>query len=431
MPSEWQAGFSQVDITPWMGVELSGYGFYLGRRTSDVHSRLLAQGAAFRTDDSGVLIISADVLGYDRDSANRVRTALSQATGLPVSAIALCATHTHCGPATFFLRGCGEVSPEYLSFFEHRLIQAGVLAWQRLRPATLYAAHGRLPGVAFNRTRQGGPVDDLQQCLFVCDDSGDLMGILTRFSCHAVVFRNTHTHASPDWVGEMRTCLRSKWPGLAVLFLQGACGDLNPAPLLPSMSYEQWAEGVGHIVAGGVMQLWARRRPLGEGGLSSLSRMVSLPADLGVMTEEQLKDAVQKAEEAYRKNPSVFTQGAHRFWSEYLAQWQRDYYGKGAPDAWSGEIQCLRIGHLSMLFHGAEMFSAVAQEIRDQSFGDDVWVVGYTNDFWGYIPDPVDFERRGYAAVTVPGMTGRPHFVPDIGAVVAHEAAALVREVKS
>ena len=145
MPSEWQAGFSQVDITPWMGVELSGYGFYLGRRTSDVHSRLLAQGAAFRTDDSGVLIISADVLGYDRDSANRVRTALSQATGLPVSAIALCATHTHCGPATFFLRGCGEVSPEYLSFLS--IADPGrSFNLAKTVSATLYAAHGRLPG---------------------------------------------------------------------------------------------------------------------------------------------------------------------------------------------------------------------------------------------------------------------------------------------
>ncbi|MGI6083495.1 MAG: hypothetical protein ACOYEP_11555, partial [Limnochordia bacterium] len=256
-------------------------------------------------------------------------------------------------------------------------------------------------------------------------------GILTRFSCHAVVFRNTHVHASADWVGEMRDCLRSKWPGLPVLFLQGACGDLNPAPLLPSMSHEEWAEGVGNIVAGGVLQLWARRRPLGEGGLNSVSRTISLPVDIGVMSEGQLKNVLKKAEEACRENPSVATQGAKRFWSEFLAQWQRDYYGKDVPHGWPGEIQSLQIGHLRMVFHGSEMFSAVAQEIRERSFGDDVWVVGYTNDFWGYIPDPGDYERRGYAAVTVPGMTGRPHFAPNVGDFVAREAAALACEMRS
>lgn len=429
MPSEWQAGFAQIDITPWMGVELSGYGFYLGRKTDDVHSSLLAQAAAFRVGQTGALIISADVCGYDRDSANRVRNELSHATGLPASAIALCATHTHCGPATFFLRGCGEISEEYVSFFERRLVQVGLLAWQRLQPAALFEASGALPGVAFNRAYRGGPIDDLQQCLFVYDSSDTLMGILTRFSCHAVVFRGEHTHASADWVGEMRDCLHGKWPDVPVLFLQGACGDLNPAPLPHPMSHEDRADAVGSLVAGGVLQLWARRQPLDAASVASTSRMISLPVDVGVMTEDQMKDTLQKAEEAYRANPAIATQGAKRFWSEVLAQWQREYYGKSVPNGWSGEIQCIQLGSLRILFHGAEMFSAVAQEIRQRTLGDHLWVVGYSNDFWGYIPDPGDYARRGYAAITVPGLTGRPHYATNVGAAVADEAVALIRNV--
>ncbi|MGI6610140.1 MAG: hypothetical protein ACOX4G_06475 [Limnochordia bacterium] len=428
MSSEWQAGFAHIDITPWMGVELSGYGFYLGRKTDNVHSFLLAQAAAFRVGQCGALIISADVCGYDRDSANRVRTELSHATGLPTSAIALCATHTHCGPATFFLRGCGEVSPEYVSFFERRLVQVGLLAWQRLRPAVLSAASGTLPGVAFNRARSGGPIDDVQQCLFVHESSGALAGILTRFSCHAVVFRGEHTHASADWVGEMRDCLKRQWPDVPVLYLQGACGDLNPAPLPQPMPHEDRAAAVGSAVAGGVMQLWAKRQVLDAPSVASSSRLISLPVDVSVMTESQMKDTLQKSEEAFHRNPTVATQGAKRFWSEVLAQWRQDYYGKPVPAGWSSEIQCIQLGPLRILFHGAEMFSAVAQEIRQRTLGDNLWVVGYSNDFWGYIPDPSDYERRGYAAITVPGLTGRPHYSANVGAAVADEAVALVQE---
>ena len=64
----------------------------------------------------------------------------------------------------------------------------------------------------------------------------------------------------------------------------------------------------------------------------------------------------------------------------------------------------LRIGDLLMLAHGGELFCEYGLELKDRCGPGPVMVVGYANDLIGYVPDPDEFDRGGYAATTVPLM---------------------------
>jgi hypothetical protein len=59
-----RAGFAKVPITPPLGVELAGYGVYLGRRATEVHDDLFARALALEDDEGErVLLLSLDLLG--------------------------------------------------------------------------------------------------------------------------------------------------------------------------------------------------------------------------------------------------------------------------------------------------------------------------------------------------------------------------------
>jgi len=58
-------GYSVVDITPDLGVELSGYGWYLGRKAEGIIDNLYARGVAFDDNSFKMLIINCDLIAID------------------------------------------------------------------------------------------------------------------------------------------------------------------------------------------------------------------------------------------------------------------------------------------------------------------------------------------------------------------------------
>ena len=57
-----RAGFGKAEITPPLGVELAGYGYYLHRTADRVLDPLFVRAAAFERDGERYLLISLMVL---------------------------------------------------------------------------------------------------------------------------------------------------------------------------------------------------------------------------------------------------------------------------------------------------------------------------------------------------------------------------------
>ena len=60
---ELYVGYGQRELTPPMGVELSGYGYFLERRCDAVQDPLYARALAFRRQGDTQVLINCDLLG--------------------------------------------------------------------------------------------------------------------------------------------------------------------------------------------------------------------------------------------------------------------------------------------------------------------------------------------------------------------------------
>jgi len=89
----------------------------------------------------------------------------------------------------------------------------------------------------------------------------------------------------------------------------------------------------------------------------------------------------------------------------------------------------VRIGNVVLLGHPSELFTEFGLGIKKASPAEHTFVVGYANDFVGYIPDRGDFERGGYAAATVPKICDHFPFAPDVGAYLVEASVDLIGEV--
>ncbi len=89
----------------------------------------------------------------------------------------------------------------------------------------------------------------------------------------------------------------------------------------------------------------------------------------------------------------------------------------------------MRLGELGLLFHPSELYSYYGLAIHRESPFPNTLVCGYTDDFVGYIPDPNGYEKKEYAAVVVPKLTGLPPFKTDVGRGLAREAIKLLNKL--
>ena len=106
LAERFEAGFARVDITPPLGVPLSGYFGY--RPAEKILDPLEATCVAFSDGVKTALVYTVDNLHVSDDVIARAWTAIARATGVTRDTVFIASTHTHTGPATekrYYLRG--------------------------------------------------------------------------------------------------------------------------------------------------------------------------------------------------------------------------------------------------------------------------------------------------------------------------------------
>ena len=102
-----RAGVSVLDITPPIGLELGGLG--LRQQPSvGILDALFAKALVVEDDDVRVAIVSCDLLGFSNQYDDGLRKAIVGSGLVEAENVMIACTHTHAGPATQFLRGCGH-----------------------------------------------------------------------------------------------------------------------------------------------------------------------------------------------------------------------------------------------------------------------------------------------------------------------------------
>ena len=145
------AGYGEEIITPPLGLELSGYGFYLDRRAESVLDELKCRALYLRRGRDRLLLVAFDLIGFTVAFADGLRRSVAREIDLPVRNILVACSHTHTGPATLPLPGLGAVDARYMRSLPGAAKRAAAAALAEARPAVVSFAAEAVEPIGFNR----------------------------------------------------------------------------------------------------------------------------------------------------------------------------------------------------------------------------------------------------------------------------------------
>jgi neutral ceramidase len=218
MTARFLAGAAVIDITPPIGLAMSGFSARTSPATG-THDALTARALA--VDDTA--IVAADVVGLDEESCRRIRARSTFAD----DHVVVVALHTHGGPQVMPGRLGDRLDQAYLARLEDACVEAVRRAIAAQRPAELLFGHGADPGIARNRRHPGGPVDPALPFLRVRGLDGAWIAGLVAYACHPVVLGPDNTLWTADYPGYVRSGLERAHPDAVAIFLTGCTGDAN------------------------------------------------------------------------------------------------------------------------------------------------------------------------------------------------------------
>lgn len=204
-----------MDITPFIGVELGGYGYYLNRKAETIHDPLYARSVMLDNGRERVVLIANDLVGVTKQTVDRARSLINYKIGIKKENIIVCASHTHSGPATGGLRGLGEPNVEYLDILPIRIATAAIIAAENLKEAKIGFGRGKIANMSYNReenpnwwieVKRKGTIDPEVDIIRIDDMKGESLAILFNFACHGIVI---------DYRTEKGKAVSADYPGYA------------------------------------------------------------------------------------------------------------------------------------------------------------------------------------------------------------------------
>jgi hypothetical protein len=384
----WKAGVSSTVITPARSIWMAGYA---ARNQSSVGTLqdIYAKALAIE-DNSGrrVVIVTTDLLGITAPLAANVSGRVAKQYGLSRDRLMFNSSHTHCGPVIGRMLAVAydlddaqwrEID-EYTKELEQKLVVTIGAALRDLRPARLSSGHSTA-GFAKNRRVQftpDGPVDHDVPILRVDDASGHMRAVVFGYACHNTTFPAEMCRINGDYAGFAQAELEQKHPGAVALFVMGCGADANPFP----RGTEEIARAHGKTLAGAVDG--ALDGPLApvSGNVKTTFETVSLAFDRPPSRDEL-------NERLHDKNPFI---------AKHAREMLNILGNKGRlPADYPYPIQVWRFGNdLTWIALGGEV--VVDYDLRLKSlFGKDrLWVSGYSNDVFAYIPSLRVLKEGGY-----------------------------------
>jgi len=417
-----RAGAAEVVITPPVGTLLDGYGGRVGGAVG-VHDDLHARALVLDDGATRAAIVSCDLIGVDRRLVAAVRERASATAEVPAANIMVAATHTHAGPA-----GLRHDLDEPLTEMMSRTIAGAIEAAARdLRPAIVKVGRGSVDSVSQNRRDPAGPCDDaLRVVLFDSPDPRDgPVASVVSFACHPTVLYSTNMLISADYPGHALKTVKQLLGSAPVLFLNGACGDVNPAWI--EQRHDEAAR-VGTIVGAEAARRLQELRPLGLQHKVWNIRWDEL-ADKAVASGElvaapSLRVAARNVPVPLRQlePPRVYDERLEELASRLHHLPPDDVEGRrgivgqvtrfrtergvaerlgpsGSRHMLHPELQAMRLGDgLVVLGLPGEFFVETAARIQDQARIRNLIVACYANHYVGYVVPAPAFAAGGYEA---------------------------------
>ena len=419
---ELRAGYGKADITPTSPVMMGGYDLR-GAPSNGIHGhdRLYARALVFESAGVRMAFVEADVIeiqGHDT-----FRRKISQATGIPVANILLGDAHNHAAPSPN-----AEPKTEWDREFADGLMTAVTHAVDNIQAVRIAAGTGH-SRIAMNRRQvkpadsdspltfdennssqsfgkyktdhpvmlhefggvvrlganPAGPIDDAVQMVRIDTAQGRPLAVMIHYACHGTSLGGRNSKISGEWMGRMQEYVEREFPGLGVICLQGAAGDINPRVV---GGLDGNADDINHT--------WELGEEIGR----EVTRVYRALTPETVVAPIQIETADIRLPRQYRE---LF----------------QDFRATVVPVP----TTAVRIGDLMWTTFPGEMFSNIGKQVKAAEPAAHAHLMGYTNGYIGYFPEQKAYSEGGYeVAVT--------HLDPAAESIYLREIAQLMMKFR-
>ncbi|HDP80814.1 MAG TPA: hypothetical protein ENN21_08225 [Spirochaetes bacterium] len=447
------AGVARRVISPGKGMYLVGYEDRSGGART-VHDDLYATALALHDGKSMAVLITADILCLHGDVVGRVKDRIEKKTAVPRDNILVCCSHTHSGPVGYapekitpvdrarhllrrlLLLPAGLRQPRgigfnrrYLRFLADRCFEAAVEAVAGLRPAAIEGGAGEAEEAVNRReltetgemvigVNEGGSVDRAVRVLRV-KDGERTMAVIVNHACHAVTLGPNNYAVSADWVGAMRSMVEARAGGMC-LFIQGACGNINPRTELWTEDNFPDLQRIGGLVGHEVLRVLERVKPLRTSPVAAARRVLDAeletPVELKGLPVRKIYCTMLRRLTGY---PGFIIEPFLALRYPWKTRVDKTNGGYTTPI----ELNALRVGDAVIAAVSVEPFVETGLAVAGASPAPMTLFAGYTNGMTSYLPTAEEHARGGYEVNLVPYVYRLP------GIYAAGVEAAVVKEL--
>ncbi len=415
-----RAAAGEVDLQAPVGSWLSGFAARIEPSTG-VHDPIMARALLLDDGASAFAVVSCDLIGFTPQAVARMRGRIAAATdgAIPAAHILIACTHTHSAPSTLPFHGVlGYVDGAWFAAAMRRIVDlvAGLPA--KLAPARVAFASTTVTDVGYNRQDASHPIDDRLRAIGVDSDDGTAIATVASYATHAVVLGPDNLLVSADYPGETARRLSGSRGGVG-LFLQGACGDVDPVVYRD----RGWGAGtfddtrkIGARLADAALAALGGASASMEPGIRITHETLAVPIDT-VPTEERLQALVAGFEADRRRARSRPDGRRDELIAEAYLDWAADARGAlldcTEPPTIQAELFVAAIADTRIVGVPFETYSGIALEIARALQPLTTVFVGYANGDLGYCPTRWAKDQGGYGPVD--SSRWYPHLVSPIG----------------
>ena len=454
-------------INPPMGIAHQGWGAQRHERAEGIDLDLWTTALALSDQSSKVIILDLDLIFLSGEGANRLRSVISAATGVPAECIRCSWTHSHSSPVTdkTWVQKGYDLVPPWLEAVNDLSAQAACEALSNLQPVEVYAGRGECL-ININRralTAEGRLIcgknregsSDHEVLVVKLDGlNGKTVATLVNYACHPTVLGPPNRLVTPDYPEVVKRIVEDAVGGRC-LFLLGAAGDQGPIQgYLDDLSvYKSLGAILGHEVAKVALSL--SYIPAGE----TLREVLESGAPLGIYDEHFLKVSSLPLKVTTREilvplrtdlPEATVVSGTLRSWQKTIevarahgddqALREAIFMGRrsdillrlierlGTQTELAVETQFICTGDVALVSCNFEPFSKTGFEIKRHSPFPVTLFSGYSNGYLGYMATSEERRLGGYEVEASPFGEGAAEIFQRQVLVTLHELRSMSEE---
>ena len=424
------AGFSRVDITPPLGIEIGGY--FVKRIADGVLDNLTVSALSLELDGKELLLLSADLLGL-YTSAETILDKVAQSQNLPKESVYIHCTHTHTGPKLSAIQP-GSLEEDYLEQLMMKFCDAATLARADRKPAKMGYGIGQAPNVAFVRrfrmkdgsvrTNPGvnnpdivAPIGDVDERVTILrfDREGAETLLLVNFANHPDVVGGCKISA--DWPGLLCKTVEKALDNTKCIFFNGAQGDVNHVNVHPTggylndmfMDFDDVARGyaharyIGRVVTGGVLQAFDKVKYMVPDALRFGQKVIQVPANLPDPAEMEEAHRIHQLHLAGKDDQIPYT---GMMLTTVVARAGRMVRLENGPEYFDMRLSAIAVGDIALVGIPGEPFTGIGRALKETKEWEMVIPTCLTNGAVGYFPMMECYVEGGYEAGSSPFKAG-------------------------